>query len=293
MQVEEDLDDSKQDASSVVPLPKCFNKDCQMELQTCYVSKEFLYSLQQLLFHKCQQCEQTFAFDKSLDYFSYVKHLTQECSKLKLVCPLGCNQSLMKMDLKQHLANQECQYYFVSCVQCEEKVQVKDRLDHQCALEQVYSRAVQRVVQHSLAKRMCQTTCKRLLQGHTYAPTHQEERFVLCDRLCDNCSKSDLIKNFEEFKLTLQRYFKTSRKGKQIVSPYHYYKLDIIAKRMKELDPESFEENYRYKMKYLRQKVEEAHGKTTDLLRARQLLPLSPTQGHLYLSSGDSSSTEI
>lgn len=109
----------------------------------------------------------------------------------------------MKMDLKMHLANQECENYFVSCIKCEEKVLVKDRLDHQCALEHVYSRAVRRVVQHSQAKRLCLSTCKRLLQGHTYAPTFQEERYVLSDRLCDNCSKSDLIKNFEEFKLTL------------------------------------------------------------------------------------------
>lgn len=51
MQVEGDDLDSKLDLTEPsIQLPKCLNKECDKELQTCFVSKEFLYSLQQLLF---------------------------------------------------------------------------------------------------------------------------------------------------------------------------------------------------------------------------------------------------
>ena len=77
-----------------------------------------------------------------MDYEDYVKHITVECPKIQLDCPFKCgtgkNSNFEKYQLKDHLASHRCKFFHVYCKDCGEKVLVKDRIFHTCALGKLY-----------------------------------------------------------------------------------------------------------------------------------------------------------
>ena len=51
-----------------------------------------------------------------------------------------------KNDLGKHLGNQECPNFHVYCNLCGEKVLVKDRMYHSCALEKLYENTKTQII---------------------------------------------------------------------------------------------------------------------------------------------------
>jgi len=49
---------------------------------------------------------------------------------------------------------------------------------------------------------------------------------------------------FQRWQHTLNQYYRTSRQGKTIISPWHHYRLKIVVDLMKELDATIFSDQY-------------------------------------------------
>lgn len=115
-----------------------------------YVSKEFMYNLQFLVWSHCQQCKERFdnsgEISDQMNYFNYVKHLTKQCSGLQMDCPLQCGETLVKSHFKHHLADQLCPMFEVECVKCLQSVRVRERINHFCTISKLYARVVEKVI---------------------------------------------------------------------------------------------------------------------------------------------------
>ena len=142
----------------------------------------------------------------------------------------------------------------VECIKCHQQVRVGERMKHLCNLSKLYSRAVEKVIMLSVGQKACIKKCKKLLSGHAFAPTSLEKRYILHDKLCDDCSKSEMVQLFEQFKTVLPHLYRTSRGRRRVISPFHAYKLNIISSKMKSQDLDQFENSYRLKLQYLREK---------------------------------------
>lgn len=142
-QVEMEEPTAGSETEQQVPEVLCPNKYCQVFLQPARVPIEFVEILKNIKFDKCQLCAVQYNSETALDYLSYIKHLTTECTKLVIECPIGCGAEFEKSKLFAHLKSQECPEYFSYCNICLMKVQNKDRFSHKCILKMLYESSVE------------------------------------------------------------------------------------------------------------------------------------------------------
>ena len=135
-----------------------------------------------------------------MTYEKYIRHLQQNCPKARKMCPFECNdnQHFEKYELRDHLMQQKCQEYFAKCIYCAQNVRIKDRMSHQCVLEQLYSRVKQKIINLQVAQQICRR-CHTEMLGTVKCKIDQN-RFILSDELCKKCNESGIVQRFESWK---------------------------------------------------------------------------------------------
>ena len=66
---------------------------------------------------------------------------------------------------------------------------------------------------------------------------------IYSDKNCYDCSKEQIQNLFEKWEKLIDKYFREIYKGK-VISPWHFYQLQIVEKDMIEIDKDIFDEHY-------------------------------------------------
>ena len=64
---------------------------------------------------------------------------------------------------------------------------------------------------------------------------------LFSEKNCYDCCKEQIQRLFKKWESQINEYFRDTYKGK-IISPWHYYKLQIIERDMMEIDKNIFDE---------------------------------------------------
>ena len=128
------------------------------------------------------------------------------------------------------------------CNQCKAKVLVSERKAHSCAIQELYVLAKSRLIQLSICQQLC-AGCRSTMPGHKVLPPNKVA-LVFADKKCHDCNKELMRTLFQRWQHTLNQYYRTSRQGKTIISPWHHYRLKIVVDLMKELDATIFSDQY-------------------------------------------------
>mmetsp|Transcript_12702 Transcript_12702/g.21392 ORF Transcript_12702/g.21392 Transcript_12702/m.21392 type:complete len:163 (+) Transcript_12702:969-1457(+) len=160
-------------------------------------------------------------------YGEYLEHLTKHCPKIELECPFLCEangkvRTFEKFELKSHLTDFECPNFHVYCVECGDKVLVKDRVDHYCVIKRLYNMMKKQVASLQVCEQMCRE-CHNVIPGHT---VHTGKSFQLAltysKSCCSGCSKFKLKALFDKWREDLTGYHRDIYKG-SLISPWHHY----------------------------------------------------------------------
>lgn len=89
------------------------------------------------------------------------------------------------------------------------------------------------------------------MPGHKVIPA-SKVAMVFADKKCYDCNKDLMHTLFQRWQQTLTQYYRTNRRGKTIISPWHHYRLQIVDDLMKEMDSTIYVDHYADRLESLR-----------------------------------------